>query len=122
MGTTGEKGWYGVYGTASPVYGVRIPVCIPGDKGPGAARVKTVCLVPSLVADGLARLGSYARSGRAPPVRTAAGALDRAKDWPGLGDAGRVSRLGNLFTPGLGDMGSPTRPEVDRSDLAEGGS
>jgi hypothetical protein len=69
MGMTGEKGWYGVYGTGAPVSGV----FTPGDIG--IARVKTVSLV--VCCRGLMMLGSYARKGRAPPVRREAGALGR---------------------------------------------
>jgi hypothetical protein len=84
--------------------------------------VNTVCLVPSTGRDGLARLGSYARSGKAPPARTADGLLTREKVEPGRGDAGNESMLGKRLTLGLGDDGSPTRLDVDFSDTADTGS
>lgn len=111
MGTTGEKGWYGLYGTAAPVNGV----CMPGDIG--MARVKTVSFV--VCCRGLMMLGSYARNGREPPVRTGAGALLRWNVWPGLGLAGSD---GNLVTPGLGDVGKPTSALVELVEAAETGS
>jgi hypothetical protein len=39
--------------------------------------------------------------------------------WPGLGDAGSD---GNLFTPGFGDEGRPTRGVCELSDTADVGS
>lgn len=47
---------------------------------------------------------SYARNGRAPPVRTAEGGALRWKVAPGLGDAGKV---GKRVTLGLGEEGKP---------------
>ena len=126
---------------------------IPGLKGPLTCLVNTVCLVVCDPLVGLARDGSYARRGKAPPARTAddealfplreprgAGALARReeapereeeKEAPGLGEEGRVrveSSEGKRLTPGRGEEGRPTvpepetRPEVDRSETAEGGS
>ena len=74
--------------------------------------------------------GSYARSGKLPPVRMAVGALGREKDGPpvllkvcpGLGDAGRDDRDGKRLTPGLGEDGRPTRGVDDESDTADRGS
>lgn len=129
IGTTGENGWYGEYGTGAPVHGV----CAPeGDSG--CARSNTVCLVWLCVAyDGDASDGSYARSGRLPPVRTADGALERndvargdaGRVWKGCwnedarGDAGSV---GKRLTPGLGDDGRPTRGADESAETAESGS
>lgn len=99
-----------------------------GDRG--AALSKVVCLV--VCRDGEAREGSYARSGRAPPVRTAEGAFDRekvdpgpgevGKVAPGLGEAGSEESEGKRLTPGFGEDGRPTRGAVDRSETAETGS
>lgn len=50
IGTTGVNGWYGEYGTAAPVNGVRMP---PGDSG---ALSNTVCFV--VCVDGEAKDGS----------------------------------------------------------------
>ncbi len=88
-----------------------------------------VCLV--VCAEGELSAGSYARSGRALPVRTADGAFGREKDlsvrgelgtWnvdPGFGDVGRD---GKRVTLGFGDEGKPTRGVVDCSEAAEVGS
>jgi hypothetical protein len=111
IGMHGVCGWYGVYGTGAPVQGVLKP------DGESGALSKTVCLVVCM--DGDANDGSYARSGRAPPVRTAEGALGLENVAPGLGDAGKD---GNRLTPGLGDEGKPTSGVVDLSVVAELGS
>ena len=100
-----------------------------GDRG--AALSNVVCFVVCM--DGEAREGSYARSGSAPPVRTAEGAFGREKDdWdlgdvgkdaPGLGDDGSEgSEPEGNRAPGLGDEGRPTRGALDRSETAETGS
>lgn len=88
--------------------------------------------------EGEAREGSYARSGRAPPVRTAEGALGRENVDPGLGEVGKLApgpgeggnvaplgvagNEGKRLTPGFGEEGRPTRGAVDRSETAETGS
>ena len=96
-----------------------------------------VCFV--VCNDGDVKEGSYARSGRAPPVRTAEGALGREKVDPGFGEAGKLApgsgevgkvapglgeagNEGKRLTPGFGEEGRPTRGAVDRSETAETGS
>lgn len=109
-GTHGVNGWYGEYGSAAPVNGVRPP---PGESG--SDRSKTVCFVwiDELVGEA-SDDSAYARSGSVPPVRTADGALGREKE-PARGVRGRLGggekrdargeagSVGKRFTPGLGD-------------------
>jgi len=85
-----------------------------------------VCFVCQLAADGDVTDGSYARSGKAPPVRIAVGALGREKLAPGLGDEGNdgsdVWELEKRVWPGLGDDGSPMSGVDEESETAETGS